>query len=834
MSADRKALFLLKDGAFYYGLSESCETAVLPALLRMGWCMSKTLLGISILTFLVLLTGCSTPLLYDAALRGDRKAVTELLDRGHDVNERHMGFTPLTAVAAGGNTEMVKLLLDRGAPINGTSGSSNFTPLMFAAFNGQAETAKILLERGADSERRSNDPLYVPYNNKTALQLAEMQGHTAIARVIMETKGETGLSSRMASTSSTSEGPTTAQSGGQATNLSVDAAKQRVAKAPLDWRSFNDLGIAYYREGLTDEAIAAFEQALSLHPVTTTIEAEQKQKRVVDSQRKAFEAEQARQQQAQSDATMDQMFGVLLGSIGSMPGMDARSLSMLSLTQGAVSAASQLQSAPPAIPFNQELPESTLKTKRELASIYENLGMAYRGKRDFSRAIAALEQALALDPSKTRLLEWIARCEFARTEYGKSILVMKRFLAITNVSPDSLLLISDAFQALGMEQEADRAFDASIRAFKKWIEKNPSAVAVRMALGNAYAKRHVHFNEAIDCFRGVLATDSSNQGALTGLANTYYTMSDYDQALKTLQGLKIQDVNRVNVPYAWYLYGRIYDAMGLTNDALTAFRKVVEAHEATSHKGSPPTYVMTAASVTGQVQAIRRLEHAVDNDPMGWDTSSDLQRLAFAYEKAGSDVEAIEALNRCLTINAQHANARKYLERITGKNARACQNALRASDTAFSKKDMNIAVQYLAKAYQLMPDGDRKRETQRKLLTIVGRMESVPPITEEGQRHFLRGNAALKSAKDSVDIDRAIAEYRWAIVHSPWIGNLYLHASVASGVRHRYSEAIEYVKLFLTACPAATNVETALNKLHELEYQQAQDTRSLSALSQFN
>jgi hypothetical protein len=133
-----------------------------------------------------------------------------------------------------------------------------------------------------------------------------------------------------------------------------------------------------------------------------------------------------------------------------------------------------------------------------------------------------------------------------------------------------------------------------------------------------------------------------------------------------------------------------------------------------------------------------------------------------------------------------------------------------------------------------MPDGERRKETQRKLLRMAGQAKSVPPLTEEGQRHFLRGNAALKSAKDPVDIDHAITEYGWAIVQSPWVGDLYLHASVASGVRHRYSEAIEYLTLFLTASPAATNLEAALNKLYELDYQQAQDIRALSALSHFD
>jgi tetratricopeptide (TPR) repeat protein len=527
------------------------------------------------------------------------------------------------------------------------------------------------------------------------------------------------------------------------------------------------------------------------------------------------------------------MFQTLLGGIGSMSGVNATTLSMLSVVQGMANVDSQIQSALPTVPLSQEKMESSLKAKREVASVYANLGAAHSAKKNFSLSIAAFESALNLDPSKTVLLRSMAECNFARAEYGKCIVLMRRFLALSHadVSPKCYMLISDAFQALGMEQEADRAFDAGVRAYKKLLSANPSAVTMTLELGWAYAKRYDRLGEAIECFHKVLAGDKSNPEALKGLATSYYAMSDYDQALKALQELTVSEVKNENVSNAWYLSGRIYDEMGLRNEALTAFRRAVESYDALSHPGLPPTYVTTASAAIGQEQAVQGLELAVANDPLGWDTCNNLYGLAFAYEKAGRDVEAIETLNRCLAIRSKHTLARKSLERLTKKNSGATDHALRAADKAFSQNDMTTAMQYLAKAYQLMPDGERKKETQRKLLRMAGQAKSVPPLTREGQRHFLRGNAALKSAKDPVDIDCAITEYRWAIVQSPWAGDLYLHGSVASGVRHRYSEAIEYLTMFLTASPAATNLEAALNKLHELEYQQAQDRRALSALS---
>jgi uncharacterized protein len=59
------------------------------------------------------------------------------------------GMTPLLFAIRDGNAGMTRLLLDRGADINQSSGNHT-TPLIIALLNGQAGLAAELLERGAD------------------------------------------------------------------------------------------------------------------------------------------------------------------------------------------------------------------------------------------------------------------------------------------------------------------------------------------------------------------------------------------------------------------------------------------------------------------------------------------------------------------------------------------------------------------------------------------------------------------------------------------------------------------------------------------------------------
>jgi uncharacterized protein len=59
------------------------------------------------------------------------------------------GMTPLLFAVREGNAGMIRLLLDRGADINQSSGNHT-TPLLIALLNGQVGFATELLERGAD------------------------------------------------------------------------------------------------------------------------------------------------------------------------------------------------------------------------------------------------------------------------------------------------------------------------------------------------------------------------------------------------------------------------------------------------------------------------------------------------------------------------------------------------------------------------------------------------------------------------------------------------------------------------------------------------------------
>jgi hypothetical protein len=153
-----------------------------------------------------------------AAHRGDLAAVRDFLDDGFFPNARNeVGYTALMSAARGGQVEMIRFLLSRGADatlsdqngftalhcavmqptMNGAREATSVrilveagvapnvrdgndgTPLMDAAWFGCVEAARELLERGANAA-------LVDKKGRTARDLATARGHANILKLLDE------------------------------------------------------------------------------------------------------------------------------------------------------------------------------------------------------------------------------------------------------------------------------------------------------------------------------------------------------------------------------------------------------------------------------------------------------------------------------------------------------------------------------------------------------------------------------------------------------------------------------------------------------------------------
>ncbi len=105
---------------------------------------------------------------------GNAELVAALIKAGADLFGRG-GLTPLQFAAGQGDPDVVRALLDGGAPPD-QPGEDGWTPLMSAAFEGFAEIVRLLLDAGADPNWKAD--------RETAISLAADHGYREIVDML--------------------------------------------------------------------------------------------------------------------------------------------------------------------------------------------------------------------------------------------------------------------------------------------------------------------------------------------------------------------------------------------------------------------------------------------------------------------------------------------------------------------------------------------------------------------------------------------------------------------------------------------------------------------------
>ncbi len=100
-----------------------------------------------------------------AASNGSSEVVKLLIEKGASIEcEDEVGRTPLSLAVENDHSEVMNILLAKGAEIEHNGIKWRRTPLSWAAYIGHSEVVELSLENGADIKHKSNDgssPLYL-------------------------------------------------------------------------------------------------------------------------------------------------------------------------------------------------------------------------------------------------------------------------------------------------------------------------------------------------------------------------------------------------------------------------------------------------------------------------------------------------------------------------------------------------------------------------------------------------------------------------------------------------------------------------------------------------
>jgi ankyrin repeat protein len=131
-------------------------------------------------------------LFFKAIRRGDEEEVSRRLNTEpmllEEQEDFEKGFRPVAAAALAGRLGMMKLLVDKGADVNGR-GRWNRTALHWAAEDGREEIVDFLLTKGARSDMRD-------CAGNTPLRDAFRCGQVGVVQMISQHIGEEGLVER--------------------------------------------------------------------------------------------------------------------------------------------------------------------------------------------------------------------------------------------------------------------------------------------------------------------------------------------------------------------------------------------------------------------------------------------------------------------------------------------------------------------------------------------------------------------------------------------------------------------------------------------------------------
>lgn len=126
----------------------------------------------------------------EIALKGafanrDDKKIREAIKEGARVNIRNRdGSTLLEYAVAGGDKNLVELIIDRSADLSATT--RGFTPLMSAAWYGRVDMMRIMVKNGADLNARDD-------YGRTALMLAVSQNKAAAVKFLLSKGADKNL-----------------------------------------------------------------------------------------------------------------------------------------------------------------------------------------------------------------------------------------------------------------------------------------------------------------------------------------------------------------------------------------------------------------------------------------------------------------------------------------------------------------------------------------------------------------------------------------------------------------------------------------------------------------
>ena len=118
---------------------------------------------------------------------------------------------------------------------------------------------------------------------------------------------------------------------------------------------------------------------------------------------------------------------------------------------------------------------------------------------------------------------------------------------------------------------------------------------------------------------------------------------------------------------------------------------------------------------------------------------------------------------------------------------------------------------------------------REKIIRHVQGMKPAPTIPETAREHYVMAATFMEKAKDNRGYERAIDQYRQALLAAPWWADAYKKQAITQKAAARYDDAIASLSLYILTQPAdARDAQDEIYKLKALKQSAALDREESS------
>jgi tetratricopeptide (TPR) repeat protein len=257
--------------------------------------------------------------------------------------------------------------------------------------------------------------------------------------------------------------------------------------------------------------------------------------------------------------------------------------------------------------------------------LYEQIGLAHQGLKQYDKAIEQFEQARQIAPSDIRLARLEARAMRENGELDRGVTLLEGALKQDDKQPAAYIALAELYVESGRLAQAlavlDRAaarlpgdttvaygvgnllegqkhYAEAERVFKVLLATDPNHVQALNSLGYMLAERGERLQEAVEYIKRALEIEPNNPAIIDSLGWAYFKLNQLDLAelhlRKAAAGLVTNSVIQDHLGDALYKLGNFDEAANAWERALagdgdsieraTIERKLKSAREKTKKK----------------------------------------------------------------------------------------------------------------------------------------------------------------------------------------------------------------------------------------------------------